>query len=130
MGRCPSQTWSTCCHLLFLLAERGQGSRRLRALPCLSLPHPTLSLQLRFGPRCPKPKCSKLLVKTGLRVASAGPAADLPLASSTLVGPAAGVCPQVLPTGKPGLTLGRENVLATLKGRPAQGWALLQRAPG
>lgn len=44
--------------------------------------------------------------------------AGLPLALSTLIGPAAGVCPQVLPPGKPGLTLDRENVLATLKGGP------------
>lgn len=83
---------------------------------------------LQFSPRCPKPRCRKFPVKGGLGAASADPVADLPLASFTLVGPVAGVCPQVLPMGKPGLTPG--GCVTTLKDGPAQGWVRLQGAPG
>lgn len=109
-------------HPPLLLAERGQGSRRLGAPPCLTLPHPALPLQPQFGSRRPKPGCRKLPREGRPGVASAGPVADLPLASSAPVGPVAGVCPQVLLARKPGLTLGQEDVLATPQGGPAQGW--------
>lgn len=121
MGRCPSRPGGPAAPAV-LLAERGQGSRRLGALPCLSLPHPALPLQLQFDSRCPKPGYRKLPRDSRPGVASAGPVADLPVASSAVVGPVAGVCPQVLLTGKPGLTLGQEDVLATPQGGPVQGW--------
>lgn len=67
-------------------------------------------------------------VKAGLAVASAGPAADQPLAPP---GRACGWSVSPSPAdGEASLTTGWEDVLATWKGGPAKGWALLQEAPG
>lgn len=67
-------------------------------------------------------------MEAGLGVASSGPAADLLWLHPG--GAMATVCLRALQAGGPGLTPGREDVLATQKGGPAQGWAFLQEAPG
>lgn len=107
VGRDPARAWRTCCHSLLLAAGQGQVCGRLGAPPC----HPSLTqcCPYNFGsaPGALSQGAGRSPVKAGLVVASACPAANLPLAPALVVGPVAGACPQALLTGKPGCTRAR-----------------------